>query len=176
MPARNPWLADGVYPTSHFNSEATDSVLHAGPVKGNRLTRDKDVKVVSNVMVSNPALKKVGTDTAATAPGAVVVLDRDLNVKSYIPFSGRRGLSFQASQNLQEQDRCPERDRNGDHFRAFGRNVQALDQLMPAIPARKNLRQSRGCCRRWRGWCETRQANCVSRPCRRPVERGKSRR
>ena len=30
MPARNPWLADGVYPTSHFNPGATDSVVHAG--------------------------------------------------------------------------------------------------------------------------------------------------
>lgn len=31
MPARNPWLADSVYPTSHFNPGATDSVLLAGP-------------------------------------------------------------------------------------------------------------------------------------------------
>jgi hypothetical protein len=62
----------------------------------------------------------------AAEPGAVVALDRDLNVKSYITFSGRRGLSFQASQNLQEQDRCPERDRNGDHFRAFGRNKRLI--------------------------------------------------
>ena len=46
MPTRNPWLADGVYPTSHFNPGATDSVLHAGLAKGRNLVRDKDVKVV----------------------------------------------------------------------------------------------------------------------------------
>ena len=44
MPPRNPWLTDSVYPTSHFNPSATDSVLFAGPEKGNKLTRDKDVK------------------------------------------------------------------------------------------------------------------------------------
>ena len=57
MPARNPWLTDSVYPTSHFNPGATDSVLFAGPATGKTLTRE-DVKVVSNVMVSNPAVKK----------------------------------------------------------------------------------------------------------------------
>jgi hypothetical protein len=46
MPARNPWLADSVYPTSHFNGGATDSVLFAGPTKGKKLTRDVDVKAV----------------------------------------------------------------------------------------------------------------------------------
>jgi hypothetical protein len=30
MPAHNPWLTDSVYPTSHFNPGATDSVLFAG--------------------------------------------------------------------------------------------------------------------------------------------------
>ncbi len=34
MPARNPWLTESVYPTSHFNGGATDSVVFAGPVKG----------------------------------------------------------------------------------------------------------------------------------------------
>jgi hypothetical protein len=44
MPARNPWLTDSVYPSSHFNPAATDSVLFAGPTKGKKLTRDKDVR------------------------------------------------------------------------------------------------------------------------------------
>ena len=37
MPPRNPWLAESVYPTSHFNPGATDSVLFAGPVHGRKL-------------------------------------------------------------------------------------------------------------------------------------------
>jgi hypothetical protein len=93
MPNRNPWLAEGVYPTSHFNPGATDSVLHAGPSKGKKLTRDQDVKVVSNVMVSNPALKKVGTDTIGFASGTLGVLKilltgKALDVVSFMSYPG----------------------------------------------------------------------------------------
>ena len=66
MPARNPWLTDSVYPTSHFNPGATDSVLHAGPAKGKKLTAGVDVKAVSNVMVSNPAVKRIGQTPLAS--------------------------------------------------------------------------------------------------------------
>jgi hypothetical protein len=82
MPARNPWLADSVYPTSHFNGGATDSVLFAGPTKGKKLVRDKDVKVVSNVMVSNPAVKKIGADTVGFASGTLGILKILLTGKS----------------------------------------------------------------------------------------------
>jgi hypothetical protein len=93
MPNRNPWLAEGVYPTSHFNPGATDSVLHAGPSKGKKLTRDQDVNVVSNVMVSNPALKKVGTDTIGFASGTLGVLKilltgKALDVVSFMSYPG----------------------------------------------------------------------------------------
>ena len=71
MPPRNPWLTDSVYPTSHFNPAATDSVLFAGPEKGKKLTRDKDVKVVPNLMVSNPTVKKIGPDTVIFASGTL---------------------------------------------------------------------------------------------------------
>jgi hypothetical protein len=70
MPARNPWLASGPYPTSHFNGGATDSVPFAGPVHGRKLT-PQDVKTVSIVFDSNPAVKKVGSETIAFASGAV---------------------------------------------------------------------------------------------------------
>ncbi len=96
MPARNPWLADGVYPTSHFNPGATDSVLHAGPAKGKRLTRDKDVKVVSNVMVSNPAVKKIGSDTVAFASGTLGVRKILLTGESF------EDLSFTAYPGLEQ--------------------------------------------------------------------------
>jgi hypothetical protein len=45
MPARNPWLTNSVYPTSHFNPGATDSVLFRGPVNGRKLS-PSDVKTV----------------------------------------------------------------------------------------------------------------------------------
>src|ERR1700744_1636933 len=64
MPARNPWLADSVYPTSHFNPGATDSVLFRGPVNGRKLS-PSDVKTVPTVVTSNPAIKTVGKETTA---------------------------------------------------------------------------------------------------------------
>ena len=73
MPPRNPWLADSVYPTSHFNPAATDSVLHAGPMQGRQLTRD-GTHAVHNVLVSNPAIKKIGKDTVAFASGTLGIL------------------------------------------------------------------------------------------------------
>ena len=57
MPTKNPFLAEGPYPTSHDNSGATDSVLHAGPTQGRQLT-DADVKTVPASFVSNPTVKK----------------------------------------------------------------------------------------------------------------------
>jgi hypothetical protein len=81
MPARNPWLAESVYPTSHFNPAATDSVLFAGPVHGRKLAHD-DVKSVPTVITSNPALKKLGAETVAFASGAVGVLKLRLTGKA----------------------------------------------------------------------------------------------
>jgi hypothetical protein len=93
MPARNPWLTDSVYPTSHFNPAATDSVLIGGPIKGKKLTRDRDVKVVSNVMASNPALKKIGADTVAFASGTLgirklLLTGKALEDLSFISYPG----------------------------------------------------------------------------------------
>lgn len=105
MPARNPWLAEGVYPTSHFNPGATDSVLHAGPSKGKKLTRDQDVKTVSNVMVSNPALKKVGTDTIGFASGTLGILKILLTGKALEP------VSFTSYPGLEEW--APKADEKG---------------------------------------------------------------
>jgi hypothetical protein len=72
MPARNPWLADSVYPTSHFNPAATDSVSIAGPVVGKQLTL-ADVKTVPTLVTSNPTMKRVGNDVIAFASGAIGV-------------------------------------------------------------------------------------------------------
>ena len=71
MPARNPWLTDSVYPTSHFNPGARGSVLMAGPSVGRKLTLNRDLKAVTNVMVSNPAVKKIVSDTVAFVSGTL---------------------------------------------------------------------------------------------------------
>ena len=93
MPARNPWLTDSVYPTSHFNPGATDSVLMAGPSVGRTLTRNRDLKAVTNVMVSNPAVKKINSDTVAFASGTLGILKLrltgdDLDAISFTPYPG----------------------------------------------------------------------------------------
>lgn len=93
MPGKNPWLADSVYPTSHFNSAATDSVSFAGPVKGKTLTRGKDLLVVPNLMVSNPTVKKIGSDTVLFASGTlgvrkILATGTALENVSFIPYPG----------------------------------------------------------------------------------------
>jgi hypothetical protein len=92
MPARNPWLADSVYPTSHFNPGATDSVLFRGPVNGRKLS-PSDVKTVPTVITSNPAIKKVGNETIAFASGAVGVqklrlTGKGLEAGNFVPYPG----------------------------------------------------------------------------------------
>lgn len=83
MPVKNSWLTDSVYPISHFNPGATDSVLIAGPTKGKKLTRDEDVKVISNVMVSNPVIKRIGSDTVAFASGTLGIRKLLLTGKAF---------------------------------------------------------------------------------------------
>ena len=94
MPARNPWLTDSVYPTSHFNPGATDTVLHAGLAKGKKLTAGTDVKSVSNVMVSNPAVKRIGADTVGFASGTLGILKILLTGKALeaVTFTAYPGL------------------------------------------------------------------------------------
>jgi hypothetical protein len=103
MPAKNPWLTESVYPTSHFNDGATDSVLFAGPVKGKKLTAGKDVKVVSNVMVSNPAIKNIGSETVAFASGTlgirkILLTGNALENVSFMPYPGLEDLAAKADE------------------------------------------------------------------------------
>lgn len=93
MPARNPWLTDSVYPTSHFNPGATDSVLFAGPRKGKKLVRGEDAKVVPNLMVSNPTVKRVGADTVIFASGTlgvrkILATGKAFESLSFTPYPG----------------------------------------------------------------------------------------
>jgi hypothetical protein len=92
MPGRNPWLADSVYPTSHFNPGATDSVLFRGPVHGRKLL-PSDVKTVPTVITSNPAIKTIGSETIAFGSGAVGVqklrlTGKQLEAGNFVPYPG----------------------------------------------------------------------------------------
>jgi hypothetical protein len=100
MPAANPWLTKSVYPTSHFNPGATDSVAHAGLTEGKQLTVD-DAKQVSNVMVSNPAIKTIGSDTVGFASGTLgirkILLTGDaLEDLGFTPYPGLDDLAGKA--------------------------------------------------------------------------------
>jgi len=93
MPPRNSWLTDSVYPTSHFNPGATDSVLHAGPAKGKKLTRDRDLKMIPNLMVSNPTVKKIDSDTVLFASGTlgirkILATGKTFESLSFLPYPG----------------------------------------------------------------------------------------
>ena len=101
MPPRNPWLTDSVYPTSHFNPSATDSVLFAGPEKGKKLTRDKDVKMVPNLMVSNPTVKKIGSDTVIFVSGTlgirkIFATGKAFESVSFTPYPGMEEMAAKA--------------------------------------------------------------------------------
>jgi hypothetical protein len=101
MPAHNPWLTDSVYPTSHFNPGATDSVLFAGPTNGKKLELGKNVKIVANLMVSNPTVKKIGSDTVLFASGTlgikkILATGTDFKELSFMPYPGLEDLAKKA--------------------------------------------------------------------------------
>jgi hypothetical protein len=72
MPTLNPWLTNSVYPTSHMNPAATESVPFAGPTGNRTLTRD-EAPIVSTLFISNPTVKTIGADTVAIASGALSI-------------------------------------------------------------------------------------------------------
>ncbi len=101
MPQRNPWLTDSVYPTTHFNPAATDSVAQAGPTKGRQL-KTADVKVLPTVFTCSPTLKKVGDATIIIASGCEGV--RKINgsgeafeLVSFLPYPGLEALAEKAT-------------------------------------------------------------------------------
>jgi hypothetical protein len=92
MPARNPWLTDSVYPVSHVNSAATDAVPFPGPTGGKKLSRD-EVTAVPVLFVSNPTIKKVGTDVIVLAPGTlglqkIIATGDAFELVTFLPYPG----------------------------------------------------------------------------------------
>jgi len=101
LPNRNTWLADSVYPMSHDNPAATDSVPHAGPTKGRQLTA-ADVKSVPTVFTSNPTVKKIGDRTVVIAAGieGISKIDAtgdDYKLVSFLPYPGLEALAEKGS-------------------------------------------------------------------------------
>ena len=97
FPGRNPWLTDSVYPISHDNPAATDSVPHAGPTKGRRLSAN-DVKTVPTVFTSNPTVKKIGDKTIIFAAGVEGISKIDATGEAYdlvslLPYPGLESLA-----------------------------------------------------------------------------------
>ncbi len=101
MPARNPWLTDSVYPTTHHNAAQTDSVLHAGPTKGGKLTAEQ-VKTLPTVFTANPTIKKIGNDTVLIASGfngieKILATGEAFEHISFMPYPGLEELAKKAS-------------------------------------------------------------------------------
>lgn len=101
MPARNPWLTDSVFPTSHFNTAQTDAVLHAGPTKGGKLTAEQ-IKTLPTAFASNPTIKKIGNDTVLIASGfnrieKILATGEAFEHISFMPYPGLEDLAKKAS-------------------------------------------------------------------------------
>ncbi len=93
LPARNPWLTDSVYPISHVNPAATNAVPFAGLFQGKQLERDQDVKLVRNLMTSNPTVKRIGTDTVVFASGPfgiqkILATGKAFEPQAFTPYPG----------------------------------------------------------------------------------------
>jgi hypothetical protein len=102
MPARNPFLADSVYPVSHFNPAATDSVLRGTTTVGKKLWI-QEVKTVPTVFVSNPTVKKIGTDTVAFASGTlgihkILLTGKAFEQVSFLPYPGFEAAAAKADE------------------------------------------------------------------------------
>src|SRR5262245_11151576 len=97
MPARNPWLADSIYPTTHGNPGATDAVTHAGPTRGRTLT-SADVQTIPNLFTSSPTVKRTGDETIVIAAGVDGIRKIDASgdtfeLVSFLPYPGLEALS-----------------------------------------------------------------------------------
>ena len=68
VPARNPWLADSIYPISHHDPAGTDVTAVAGPVRGRKLT-PLDIRIAPAPWISQPTVKRIGNETVVIASG-----------------------------------------------------------------------------------------------------------
>jgi hypothetical protein len=92
LPPPNPFLATSAFPISHSNPGATETVAHAGPTKGRKLSA-ADVKTVPNVFTSHPTIKNVGGERVIIASGVdgirkILATAKAFEPISFIPYPG----------------------------------------------------------------------------------------
>ncbi|MBO3276870.1 hypothetical protein [Pseudomonas schmalbachii] len=134
LPNRNTWLTDSVYPISHDNPAATDSVAHAGPTKGRKLGA-ADVKSVPTVFTSNPTVKKEGDQTIVIAAGIdgirkINATGERYDLVSVLPYPGLEAYNAKASpeaiQALLEETDAARRAGDDGKLLALSKKVEAL--------------------------------------------------
>jgi hypothetical protein len=96
MPAKNPFLADSVFPITHFNPAVTDAVAHAGPTSG-RALGDADVMTVATLYTSSGTVKTIGGATIIVASGIdgirkINATEKSFDLVSLLPYPGLEAL------------------------------------------------------------------------------------
>ena len=101
LPPPNPFLATSAFPISHSNPGATETVAHAGPTKGRKLSV-ADIKTVPMVFTSNPTVKNVGGERIIIASGVdgirkILATGEAFELVSFIPYPGHEAYIDKAT-------------------------------------------------------------------------------
>ena len=97
FPAKNSWLTDSVYPTSHHNPGQTDASPLDGPTIGKDLTVD-DIKTVKGLFNSQPVTKHIGKDRILITAGVlgirkIYATGEAFEEISFMPYPGLEDLA-----------------------------------------------------------------------------------
>jgi len=97
FPAKNSWLTDSVYPTSHHNPGQTDASPLDGPTIGKDLTVD-DIKTVKGLFNSQPVTKHIGKDRILITAGVlgirkIYATGEAFEEISFMPYPGIEDLA-----------------------------------------------------------------------------------
>jgi hypothetical protein len=101
LPPPNPFLATSAFPISHSNPGATETVPHAGPTKGRKLSTS-DVKTVPNVFTSHPTIKNVSGERIIIASGVdgvrkILATGETFELISFVPYPGHEAYPEKAT-------------------------------------------------------------------------------
>jgi len=101
LPPKNPYLATSAFPISHSNPAATETVPHAGPTEGRKLSA-ADVKTVPMVFTSHPTIKNINGERIIIASGVdglrkILATGESFELISFIPYPGHEDYVGKAS-------------------------------------------------------------------------------
>ena len=122
MPAKNPFLADSVFPITHFNPAVTDAVAHAGPTSG-RALGDADVMTVATLYTSSGTVNVSSIDvtdafTATPSMGLPVALAAGASMDVAVKFVATDGRVHNGTLTVHSDDStAPTRTMNLAGFR-----------------------------------------------------------